>query len=137
MRIKCHRMRPRLPNGCLVISRTAVIVLLALASWATAAALGASPESFPRVGPSRTCPQATVPQIYPGYPPGGIRPQEIDIFGRDGPSCAQAIRLLRLAPTKVAQHRWGRVGTWRCVWQVAWEECKRAAVRVYASNPGD
>ena len=78
-----------------------------------------------------------VPEIYPGYPANGIGPQEIDLFGHGWPSCSTADHLLRVAPTKIPAHRWGRFDGWRCVWELVWEECKRGGVRVYAANPGD
>jgi hypothetical protein len=100
-------------------------------------AVAASPERFPASGPHRSCPFVKVPEIYPGQEADGIGPQEIDVFGHGAPSCGQADHLLRVAPTRVPEHHWGRVNGWRCVWEVAWEECKRGGVRVYASSPGD
>jgi hypothetical protein len=101
------------------------------------AAGAAVPESFPQSGPHRSCPFVTVPEIYPGYEPGGIGPQEIDEFGHGMPSCRFADRLLRTVPTRIPEKQWGSFEGWRCVWIVSWEECKRNHVRVYASNPGD
>lgn len=112
---------------------TTMLVTLLRGSPAGAAA----PESFPRSGPHRGCPFVTVPEIYPGYPPGGVGPQEIDEFGRGLPSCQFADRLLRTAPTRIPEKQWGKLAGWRCVWIVSWEECKRNQTRVYASNPGD
>jgi hypothetical protein len=101
------------------------------------AALGASPERFPLTGPHRICPYVKVPAIYPGYPPNANGPQEIDLFGHGWPSCGTADHLLRVAPARIPEHHWGRFNGWLCVWELAWEECKRGGVRVYAANPGD
>jgi hypothetical protein len=97
----------------------------------------ASPEPFPTAERHWGCPQVRVPEIYPGYPSNGIGLQEIDLFGRHVPTCARADHLMRLVPTRIPKHRWGRMDGWRCVWVAAWEECKRSTTRVYASDPGD
>jgi hypothetical protein len=96
--------------------------------WASIA-LAASPERFPMSGPHQSCPFVSVPQIYPGSRPSAIGPQEIDLFGRGAPSCAQADHLLRVAPVRITERRWGRVNGWHCVWEVGFEECKRGSVR--------
>ena len=104
---------------------------------AAPAVLAASPEPFPSSGPSHTCPRVKVPQIYPGFPSSGIGPQEIDEFGHPTPTCGFADHLVRLAPRRIHEHKWGRVNGWNCVWVVAFEECKTHGVRIYAANPGD
>ena len=116
---------------CARMSGAGLLCSLALAP----AALAACPERLPAVPRTRECPQVPVPELYPGGPESG--PQEIDIFGRGAPSCGQAVRLLRLAPTRIAIGRWGHVGAWRCVWILASEECRHGSVRLFADNPGD
>jgi hypothetical protein len=120
-------MSRRAPIGC-------ALGLLCSLAFAPAA-FAASPERLPSVPTSRECPQVLVPELFPGG--SSSAPEEIDIFGRGAPSCGQAVHLLRLAPTRIASGRWGRVGAWRCVWKVALEECRRGSVRLFASNPGD
>ena len=118
------------------IAASAVIASAALTS-SVSVAVAASPERFPTTGPHKSCPFVRVPEIYPGYPANGIGAQEIALFGGGWPSYGSADRLLRSAPTKVSEHRWRRFDGWRCVWEVGWEECKRARACVYVSNPGD
>lgn len=127
------RLRPRTTRALAAATSVAVAVLVSFASLAVAA----SPARLPSTNPHKSCPQVSIPQIYPGYDRSGIGPQEVDLYGRGWPSCSAADHLLRVAPKRIPEHRWGLISGWRCVWEVSYEECKRGDVRVFAVNPGD
>ena len=80
---------------------------------------------------SRSCYSVNVP----GANDGSL--MELDIFGRPAPSCSFSAERIRLAVKRLPENTWGRIGHWRCVWELPAAFCGWNHLSIYASNPGD
>jgi hypothetical protein len=62
----------------------------------------------------------------------------LDISGRPAPPCRYSANLIRAAVARIPENTWGKIGGWRCIWELpSAAVCRRQAVRIYADNPGD